>query len=121
MSSYRGGYRRRSSAPRQGRWMALRYAGTCTGGERLAAGARAFYDPADRSVTCSNLDHAEAAGLTSEKWIGSPTGGSYQRVLTDGRRDIDGAKVVNTRYGRRRGYEWTGSRCEDAPCCGCCD
>jgi len=27
-------------------------------------------------------------------------------------------------YGRRRvygGYSATGSRCEDAPCCGCCD
>ena len=25
-----------------------------------------------------------------------------------------------TRYGVRRGYEATGSRCIDAPCCGCC-
>ena len=30
---------------------------------------------------------------------------------------------VRTRYGRRvyGGYSATGSRCEDAPCCGCCD
>lgn len=26
-----------------------------------------------------------------------------------------------TRNGWRGGYEHTGSRCEDAPCCGCCD
>lgn len=44
---------RRSSAPKQGRWMELRYAGTCTAGEPLAAGIRAFYDPSDRSVTCT--------------------------------------------------------------------
>lgn len=30
---------------------------------------------------------------------------------------------VRTRYGRRvyGGYENTGRRCIDAPCCGCCD
>jgi hypothetical protein len=30
---------------------------------------------------------------------------------------------VRTRYGRRTygGASCTGSRCEDAPCCGCCD
>ena len=30
---------------------------------------------------------------------------------------------VSTRYGRRvyGGVSATGSRCEDAPCCGCCD
>lgn len=30
---------------------------------------------------------------------------------------------VTTRYGSRvyHGYEHTGRRCEDAPCCGCCD
>lgn len=26
-----------------------------------------------------------------------------------------------TRHGPRRGNAWTGQRCEDAPCCGCCD
>ena len=32
-------------------------------------------------------------------------------------------QAVNSRYGRRvyGGYSATGSRCEDAPCCGCCD
>lgn len=31
--------------------------------------------------------------------------------------------AVNTRYGRRvyGGASATGRRCEDAPCCGCCD
>jgi hypothetical protein len=101
--------------------MELRYAGTCTAGHPIAAGERAFYDPVDRSVTCTNLEHAKAAGLTTEKWLGSPTSGGYRTVLTDGYRDVDGARVVNTRRGKRRGYEHTGSRCEDAPCCGCCD
>jgi len=31
--------------------------------------------------------------------------------------------AVNTRYGRRvyGGASYTGRKCEDAPCCGCCD
>lgn len=28
---------------------------------------------------------------------------------------------ARTRHGLRAGYEHTGHRCEDAPCCGCCD
>ena len=32
-------------------------------------------------------------------------------------------QAVSTRYGRRvyGGANYTGSKCEDAPCCGCCD
>ena len=32
-------------------------------------------------------------------------------------------QAVRTRYGRRTygGASYTGSKCEDAPCCGCCD
>ena len=34
----------------------------------------------------------------------------------------DGNKLfVNTKNGPRCGHEHTGRRCEDAPCCGCCD
>lgn len=28
--------------------------------------------------------------------------------------------LVSTSRGARGGYSFTGSRCEDAPCCGCC-
>ncbi len=37
------------------------------------------------------------------------------------RRDTDGTPLAMTRNGWRRGYEATGHRCIDAPCCGCCD
>jgi hypothetical protein len=33
----------------------------------------------------------------------------------------DNRLFARTRYGLRAGYEHTGHRCEDAPCCGCCD
>jgi len=33
----------------------------------------------------------------------------------------DNRWFVSTPDGKRAGAEWTGHRCEDAPCCGCCD
>jgi len=33
----------------------------------------------------------------------------------------DNRWFARTRRGLRAGYEHTGQRCEDAPCCGCCD
>ncbi len=33
----------------------------------------------------------------------------------------DHRKFARTQYGLRAGWEHTGIRCEDAPCCGCCD
>ncbi len=33
----------------------------------------------------------------------------------------DNRPFARTRNGLRAGYEHTGVRCEDAPCCGCCD
>jgi hypothetical protein len=46
-----------------------------------------------------------------------------ERDRRDGLRTFegDGSKLfAKTRYGWRAGYEHTGRRCEDAPCCGCC-
>jgi hypothetical protein len=131
MSGYRG---RRSSPPRPARWMDLRYAGVChvCRGE-LAAGARGFYDPDGRTVTCTAIACASADGLTEQRWYGAPTSGRFVEVLA-GRRigrkaaptDIDGTPIayVSVGGGRRawrRGYSATGHRCIDAPCCGCCD
>jgi hypothetical protein len=115
--AYRSSYRR-SSAPRQARWLELRYAGVCQAGQHaMAAGERGFYSPAARAVlSCADLEHAEAAGLTHEVWQGSPTSGSYVKTLSDHpitRSD----QTVYARFDRRGGY----GRCEDAPCCGCCD
>lgn len=102
--------RRTSGGGAGARWMDLRYAGRCAvGGEELPAGTRAFYDPADRTVCCTDLEHATAHGVTEERWQGSPTSGGYVTVLA--------ADRVGGRRGTRRG----GYRCEDAPCCGCCD
>lgn len=119
-------YRTRSRRAPVARWMDLRYKGSCLVCKKtLMPGVRAFYDPSDRSVTCTNLPCAEEAGITEDKWVGSPVSGNYVRVLSEHRiggvrRDTDGAPLAMTRYGLRRGYEHTGVRCEDAPCCGCC-
>jgi hypothetical protein len=127
MSGYRRNSYRRSSAPKPARWMELHYAGRCqVGGEPLAKGSRAFYDPADRTVTCTKLEHARIAGLTKDVWQGAPASGRYVETLSDirvgtGLTDTDGTALTRTKYGLRRGQEHTGRRCEDAPCCGCCD
>ena len=126
--TYRAGYRRRSTtAPRVGRWMDLRYAGSCSACRvALPAGTRAFYDPADRSVTCTDMACCEASGLTRQEWSGSPVSGSYVTVRSDTRLRptvlVDGELVetVTRGAGFRRDGTYFG-RCEDAPCCGCCD
>lgn len=82
MSGYRG---RRSYGAPTARWMALKYAGTCSVcGERVPVGVTAFYSPADRSVTCSSIPCAKARGLTRQEWVGSPVSGAWVDVLADG-------------------------------------
>lgn len=87
------GYRRYHSAPRPARWMSLKYAGTCSVcGQALAVGARAWYSPADRTVTCTDLACAKARGLTKTVWHGAPTSGRWVDVLDEQGytfRDID--------------------------------
>lgn len=121
-------YSTRSRSAGTARWMDLRYPGTCTAGEALPAGTRAFYDPRDRSVTCTNLTHAGAQGLTRTKWHGSPVSGSWGEELSEHRIESfvgEYKPKAPRRYdGRRSGpsqYRSTSrGRCEDAPCCGCC-
>lgn len=115
------------SAPRPARWMDLRYAGTCCEcGSAVPAGARAFYDPQDRTVTCTELECCRAAGLTEEVWSGGITAGNYRTVRTAtrpaGRPGEDSAPHADPfAKTRSRGYYGRDAgRCEDAPCCGCC-
>lgn len=103
--------RSRYSTPRVSRWMALRYAGTChVCGSRVAAGQTGYYDQTTRDITCSAMTCAQVDGLTRDEWHGSPTTGAWLPVLSD-RRIGAPATTWKQRYGR----------CEDAPCCGCCD
>ncbi len=102
--------RSRSGPPRPGRWMDLKYSGTCRGCETaIPAGKRAFYDPADKLICCTSIDCAAKFGLTEEKWMGSPVSGRMVTVISEhrtGRPEL----TWKQRYGR----------CEDAPACGCC-
>lgn len=83
--TYRTAYRRPAAA-RVARWMDLRYSGTCAICRNpLPAGSRAFYDPSDRSVTCTDLACCAANGLTREEWSGSPTSGGYVTVRAERR------------------------------------
>lgn len=66
--------------------------------------------------------HASCAGVDPE---GLEIQSKRSRREREQRFDTDGAPLayVSLGYGRkgwRRGYEHTGYRCEDAPCCGCC-
>lgn len=112
--AYRG--RRRYSSPPQPRWMSLRYPGTCTAGEALAAGTRAFWDPRDGTVTCTDLLHAEAAGLTRSSWHGAPTTGRWVQVLAETRIE---SLVGPPPAPRERRRSLRGCQHEDFPCCGC--
>lgn len=68
---------------------------------------------ARRADTCRECSKPIAAGTRIN--YGGPGA-----VTHEGCRPLE---AVRTRYGRRvyGGYSATGRRCEDAPCCGCCD
>lgn len=128
-NNYRGGYGRTARRSTGGsRWMDLRYKGTCkVCKKQVPAGERAFYDAESRTVTCFELECCVADGLTEQVWSGSPVSGAFvaQRTekrmgtpypLPDPEADDPFAKT------RSRGYYGRDARrCEDAPCCGCCD
>ena len=64
--------------------MALKYAGKCQAcGRALAVGDSAWYDPADRTVTCREIECAHTRGLVVKVWRGSPISGRYVDTLTD--------------------------------------
>jgi hypothetical protein len=112
----------RSSSGAGSRWMNLRFAAPCkVCGSPVPAGGRGFWDAAARAVTCSAIDCAKADGLTTQQWQGSPVRGQYVTVLSS-RRIGDVAPSDPFSKTRSRGYFGRDAgRCEDAPCCGCCD
>jgi hypothetical protein len=104
--------------------MDLRYAGVCkVCSTRIPAGDLAYWDASARTVTCSALSCCEADGLTKQElvWDGTASG---QRVAVRSERRIGAAapNVIVTRFnsGATMSVNARG-RCEDAPCCGCCD
>lgn len=116
---------RRYRTPRPARWMDLHYAGHCHVCDAdVPAGGRGFYDPATRKITCTNLACASADGLTT--WRSTwPTGAvevlAPQR-LGAGYASPAPARIVVTRFASgATSYRNSRGRCEDAPCCGCCD
>lgn len=120
--TYYGGRRRSGRPPSSPHWMDLRYAGTCyICSADLPKGTRAFWDPRDRTITCTNIECCKAAGLTEAKML---TFGS--REMTEVRTATrwipeDRGHVVVTRFaGGGVHYRNSRGRCEDAPCCGCC-
>jgi hypothetical protein len=123
MSGYRRGGYRRNTGGAGSRWMTLRYAGQCkVCGAELAAGSFAFWDAATRAVTCERIECAEADGLTCMEWSGSPMSGQFVRVRAERRVGTAAPTVVVTRFNSGAvTYRNARGRCEDAPCCGCCD
>ena len=103
-------------------WLDLRYADTChVCGAALPKGARAFYDPATRQVTCTELACAEANGLTREVWHGAPTSGRWVKTFSEHRIGTPALRRPPTGPGFGMSPYVKRGRCEDAPCCGCCD
>jgi len=117
-SGYRGGGGGAGS-----RWLTLRYAGSCkVCGAELPAGSFAFCDAATRAVTCERIECAEADGLTRQEWSGSPVSGQFVRVRVERRVGIAAPGVIVSRFNSgATTYRNARGRCEDAPCCGCCD
>lgn len=97
--------------------MDLRYAGTCkVCGKRIPAGETAYWDAPTRTVTCYDLSCAEADGLTTRECHG-PAGWVTERLP-----QRVGAGVVVTRLNSgATTFRNARGRCEDAPCCGCCN
>jgi len=100
--------------------MDLRYAGTCkVCGAALPAGARAYWDASARTVTCWSLACCEADGLTTRQCHG-PAGWVTERLPQ--RVGAAALGVVTTRFNSgATTFRNARGRCEDAPCCGCCD
>jgi hypothetical protein len=125
----RGTYRRSAGSGGGSRWMNLRYAGVCkVCGNRVAAGDRGYWDASARTVTCPALACCEANGLTTVKlptgpWDGPPD----QRITVRADQRVGAAapfppRVIVTRFNSGSTiYQNARGRCEDAPCCGCCD
>lgn len=113
------------------RWMHLHYAGICkVCGEKLPAGSHAFWDVGAKTVTCDRLDCAEADGLTTREPLTGPWDKRSDTRVLAGQRIGAPAPVSHSAPTRaytvrfNSGAEMSVNargRCEDAPCCPCCD
>jgi hypothetical protein len=101
--------------------MDLRYAGTCkVCGDAIPAGQRAYWDAAARTVTCWKLSCCEADGLTEQECHGPAGTVTVRRAYRVGA--AAPGLVVTTRFNSgATTHRNARGRCEDAPCCGCCD
>lgn len=80
--TYRRSYR--SRRPAEPRWLDAKYPGTCRQCEQpIAAGQRAYWWPASRTLTCTEIPCAAADGLTETVWHGSPISGHAVEVLAE--------------------------------------
>ncbi len=92
--------------------MRAKFSGTCSDcGSRFSAGTEINFDrSAPKGKRTNHLDCESSQDADYETDCG-------RLVRVDG----DNRLFARTRHGLRAGYENTGRRCEDAPCCGCCD
>ena len=113
-------YRRSTS---KSRWMSLRYAGVCkVCGQSIPAGAQAFWDAGPKTVTCHDIACCEADGLTEQVWSGSPVSGQFVPSRTSQRVGRAAPRIITTVFNSGAvAHVNANGRCEDAPCCGCCD
>lgn len=98
--------------------MTARYSGTCCDcGERFSAGT--LIDFTKRAPKGRKTAHADCADPGAAVTVELD---QFGEALPAGVRYFEGdaRPFAQTRYGWRCGYENTGMRCEDAPCCGCC-
>lgn len=120
MSGYRRGGYRRNTGVDGSRWMTLRYASDCkVCGARIPARGNGFWDASARTVTCYGLSCAEADGLTEREDHGPAGWVTVRRAYRVG----SGAPTVAvSRFNSGAvSYRNARGRCEDAPCCGCCN
>jgi hypothetical protein len=100
--------------------MNLRYAGMCkVCGSRIYAGGLAYWDAGTRTVTCERMSCCQADGLTEREDHGPAGWVTVRRAYRIG---AGVPSVIVTRFNSGAAtYRNASGRCEDAPCCGCCD
>jgi len=123
MAYHRNNKYRSGSTGGGSRWMPLRYAGTCKiCGHAIAKGETAYWDASARTVTCHDIDCGDADGLTTNKPLTGPWDKRTDTRVRSDHRIGDPAPADPFAKTRSRGYYGRDAgRCEDAPCCGCCD
>ena len=99
--------------------MTAKYPGTCRRcGARFPKGVTIDFDRT--APKNSRTAHADCSDALRRGYADAPEG--FDADAGDGLVYVpgDNRPFARTRHGLRAGYEHTGRRCEDAPCCGCC-